>query len=84
MMNFNLRAFMDALVHLNVAQTRARVADPEKFPTLEALGQIKVDLAPIEQEAIRLDMPTVIARLSKIARTSGRGPAAPMVHSHMR
>ena len=38
MVNFHLRTFIDALAELNIAQTRARMADPDQFPSDEALA----------------------------------------------
>lgn len=76
MINFNLRAFIDALADLNVAQSRARFAIPDDFPSEELLREIKSDLAPIDRAVSELEMPTAHSRIAKIAVFAG-GALAP-------
>jgi hypothetical protein len=67
MIDFHLRPFMDALAELNIAQTRARMVDPDTFPEFEALEPIRANLAAIDREAANLAMATVRGRLARIA-----------------
>jgi hypothetical protein len=66
MIDFQLRDFIDALTNLNIAQTRARMADPREFPSDENLALIKENLQMIDQQAAALAMPTVRARLARV------------------
>ena len=67
MINFELRRFLDALADLNIAQVRTRMAIPEAFPSDGELSLINENLERIREESVRLDMPTVIGRLARIA-----------------
>ena len=67
MVSFHLRAFIDALAELNIAQTRARMHDPDEFPSDEGLELIRANLAPIDREAANLALSTVRGRLARIA-----------------
>lgn len=66
MIDFHLRSFMEALSNLETAQTRARVANPEEFVSLEQLALIGDNLARIKGECSNLDMPISKHRLAKL------------------
>lgn len=67
MINFRLRAFIDALADLNVGQTRARMADPDTFPTIEGIDLIRQNLAAIDRETTALSLPLARSRLARVA-----------------
>jgi len=66
MINFQLASFLNALSLLNVAQTRARFAEPSEFMDDNLKGLIRANIGAVAQECARLDMPTALHRLSRL------------------
>jgi hypothetical protein len=66
MINFQLRSYIDALEHLDVAKNRAR-SRHEDDPLHDGIRQlIAIDVQPIHEHVVGLGMTTAFPRMSRL------------------
>jgi hypothetical protein len=73
MIDFHLRAFIEAMRDLNVARVKAQIPGQNEFPTDDQLCQLYEDLQNIALQADNLALPTVKFRIAAIKMLFGKG-----------